>query len=74
MSKEFDSNSPFLVANGAGFIVGIATKWNSFGLGEVIVQYFDGSASSELASELRFPNGRQKAYDALNDRERATVG
>jgi len=69
MKRDFDPQSPFLVANEAGFIVGSATKWNSAGLGEVIVQYFDGSASSEMASELRFPNGRKKAYEALTARE-----
>lgn len=70
MDKVFDPNSPFLVADLQGFIVGVATKWNPHGLGEVIVQYFDGSADSAFASELRFPNGRQKAYEALHSRER----
>lgn len=74
MSKRFDPNSPFLVADSQGFIIGSATKWNNAGIGEVIVQYFDGSADSAFASELIFPNGRQKAYDALNARERDSIG
>lgn len=74
MSRDFDPKSPFLVADAQGFITGVATKWNPHGVGEVIVQYFDGSADSAFASELRFPNGRQKAYEALSERERESTG
>lgn len=66
---EYDSNAPNLVADSEGFIVGVATKWNEHGIGEVIVQYFDGSADSAYASELKFPNGREEAYEWLNARE-----
>lgn len=68
-TRDFDPEAPNLVANEGGFVVGIATKWNPHGLGEIIVQYFDGSTSSMYASELRFPNGRQKAYEYLTARE-----
>lgn len=66
MKVTYDPSAPNLVADRDGFVVGIATKWNVHGVGEVIVQYFDGSASSEFASELEFPNGRTEAYDYLN--------
>jgi len=66
---KYDPDAPNLVADREGFIVGVVTKWNNHGVGEVIVQYFDGSADSAFASELKFPNGRQKAYDWLNSRE-----
>lgn len=55
-----------LVADKDGKPIGIATKWNPHGLGEVIVQYFDGSASSMLISELNFPNGKAFALRWLN--------
>lgn len=67
--RQFDPDAPNLVADREGFVVGTATRWNNHGTGEVIVQYFDGSASSEFASELRFPNGRQRAYEWLTARE-----
>jgi hypothetical protein len=63
-------DAPNLVADKDGFVVGIVTGWNPHGLGECIVQYFDGSASSMFASELNFPNGREVAYEWMNDRER----
>ena len=69
-SRRFDPNNPLLIADKEGFVIGVATKWNLHGTGEIIVQYFDGSADSAFASELQFPNGRQKAYEVLNARER----
>lgn len=66
---KYFADSPNLVADDEGFIIGWADKWNPHGLGEVIVWYFDGSASSEFASELNWPNGRQEAYEWLNRRE-----
>ena len=69
MSVKYNPKAPNLVADSEGFIVGIVTKWNPCGIGEVIVQYFDGSASSMYASELEFPNGREEAYEWLNSRE-----
>lgn len=69
MKRDFDPDSPYLVADREGFVIGTAIRWNNVGIGEIIVQYFDGSASSEFASELKFPNGRQRAYEALHARE-----
>jgi len=66
----YDSNALNLVADNDGFVVGVATQWNYHGIGEVIVQYFDGSADSAFASELNFPNGREVAYGWLNSKER----
>jgi len=67
-------DAPNLVADSEGFPVGWATQWNYHGIGEVIVQYVDGSASSEFASELEFPNGREVAYEWLNAKERNSIG
>lgn len=61
--------APNLVADSEGFVIGLATKWNPVGLGEVIVVFFDGSADSMVASEIHFPNGREEAYNWLNKRE-----
>jgi hypothetical protein len=66
---KYDPKAPNLVADSEGFIVGIVTGWNPIGLGECIVQYFDGSADSAYATELNFPNGRKEAYGWLNQRE-----
>jgi hypothetical protein len=38
-------------------------------LGECIVQYFDGSASSEIFSELKFMRGPEPARIYLNNKE-----
>lgn len=65
----YNPDAPNLVADSQGFVVGIVTQWNLHGVGEVIVQYFDGSADSAFASELNFPNGRTEAYNWLNSRE-----
>lgn len=69
MKNRYDPYAPNLVADQDGFIVGVLTHWNPHGLGEAIVQYFDGSADSAFVSELNFPNGRDKAYTWLNQRE-----
>lgn len=69
MGNRYDSKAPNLVADSEGFIVGLAIKWNPVGVGEIIVQYFDGSTDSAVARELRFPNGREVAYEWLNKRE-----
>jgi hypothetical protein len=65
----YSKDAPNLVADSEGFVVGITTGWNPHGLGECIVQYFDGSADSAFFSELNFPNGREKASEWLNARE-----
>lgn len=66
----YNMNAPNLVTDSDGIPIGIVTGWNPHGLGEAIVQYFDGSASSCLVAELNFPNGREVAYTWLNERER----
>lgn len=66
----YNPKAPNLVGDSEGFIVGVVTGWNPHGIGECIVQYFDGSADSAVASELTFPNGRDVAYEWLNSRER----
>lgn len=66
----YDHGASNLVADSEGFVVGVVIGWNPHGVGECIVQYFDGSADSAIASELNFPNGREKAYEYLNGKER----
>ena len=66
---EYNPDAPNLVADSDGFIVGIVTRWNPAGIGEMIVQYFDGSADSAFAAELNFPNGRIRAYEWCDDQE-----
>lgn len=66
---SYDKSAPNLVSDVQGFVIGYAQKWNPVGIGEVIVWFFDGSADSMVASEIGFPNGREKAYDWLNKRE-----
>lgn len=66
---NFDPTAPNLVADSDGFVVGVITHWNPHGIGECIVQYFDGSADSAFFSELVFPNGREEAMNWLNNRE-----
>jgi hypothetical protein len=68
---KYDPKAPNLVADSEGFVIGAAVRWNPVGVGECIVQFFDGSASSMFASELNFPNGRLEAYEWLNKREPA---
>jgi hypothetical protein len=65
----YDPNAVNLVADSEGFVVGFAEKWNPDGIGEIIVQYFNGSKDSATASELNFPNGREEAYQWLNQKE-----
>lgn len=69
MSHVKDTNAPNLVCNDNEEIVGIVTHWNPHGLGECIVQYFDGSADSAFFKELSFPNGEQRARDYLDSLE-----
>lgn len=59
---------PDTVADKEGNIIGSVVKWNPVGFGECIVQYNDGSASSELFSELIFPGGRDEALEFLYSR------
>jgi hypothetical protein len=66
---KYYATAPNLVGDSEGFPVGAAVRWNPYGIGEVIVQYFDGSSDSVYFSELTFPNGRDEAYDYLNARE-----
>jgi hypothetical protein len=66
---KYDPDAPNLVADSEGFHIGIATGWNPVGVGECIVQFFAGDASSMLFSELIWPNGKDKAMDYLNNRE-----
>lgn len=66
---KFNPKAVNLVADSGGFVVGVANRWNPVGVGEIIVQYFDGSADSAFASELNFPNGREEAYIYLNSLE-----
>jgi hypothetical protein len=65
----YDPDAANLVADKDGKIVGIITRWNPHGLGEAIVQYFDGSADSAFFKELIFPNGADKARQFLNRTE-----
>lgn len=64
--------SPTIVVNTEGLPIGIATKFNPHGLGEVIVQYFDGSADSALFNELRFLHDPVEALRHLRWVENAT--
>lgn len=63
------SKRPNAVANEHGDIVGFVTHWNSVGIGECIVQYFDGSADSAYFKELNFPNGERAAREYLDSKE-----
>ena len=65
----YDPDAPNLVANVNGEVVGAAVKWNEHGLGECIVQFFDGSADSAIFQELRFVNGQEQARQYLNRKE-----
>lgn len=58
-----------LVIDEEGTVVGVATKWNPHGIGECIVQYFDGSSDSAIFSELEFRHGSDKAREYLNSLE-----
>jgi hypothetical protein len=66
---RFDRDLPNLVLDEENRSIGIAVKWNPVGLGECIVQYFDGSASSEIFSELKFMRGPEPARIYLNNKE-----
>jgi hypothetical protein len=63
------ADSPTLVAKDDGTPIGVAVSWNPHGLGEMIVQFFDGSADSCLVSELHFVNGEEKAREYCNSKE-----
>ena len=63
---RFNPKALNLVADDRGNVIGTASHWNPIGVGEVIVHYFDGSASSEMFRELNFPNGRNNASRWLN--------
>lgn len=60
---------PYLIADDKGVVCGMVTHWNPHGTKEVIVQYFDGSGSSEYFGDLTFPNGAEKAREYLNSKE-----
>jgi hypothetical protein len=64
----YDPNAVNLVADSEGSVVGFAEKWNPDRVEEIIVQYFDGSKDSAVADELNFPNGREEAYQWLNQK------
>lgn len=66
---NYDPNAPNLVLNKQGSVVGIVTRWNPYGIGEAIVQFFDGSADSCIFKELNFLNGADRAREYLNKRE-----
>ena len=55
-----------LVADDDGNIIGAAVKWNPHGLGECIVQFYDGSADSCMFNELNFVYGEEAARRHLN--------
>lgn len=65
----YDPKAPNLITDDKDIVCGIVTKWNPYGLGEAIVQFFDGSADSCIFSELSFPNGADKAREYLNSKE-----
>lgn len=67
---DYDPDAPNLVMDANGKHIGIVTGENMHGVGEVIVQFFDGSADSCLLRELRFPNGRAKCIKWLQEKER----
>jgi hypothetical protein len=67
---EQNPDAPNLIYDDRRVICGCVTHWNPFGLGEAIVQFFDGSADSAIFSELQFVNGREKAREYLNSQER----
>lgn len=71
---EYDRTAPNLVGDPTGESVGIATKWNEHGLGECIVQFFDGSADSCIFTEVNWPNGEEAARKWLNDEEARRIG
>lgn len=56
-----DMSAPNLIANDDGEPIGIVTGYNPTGIGEMIVQYFDGSADSAFVKELNFFNGEDAA-------------
>lgn len=62
-------SAPNLVVNDDGEPIGIVTGYNSVGVGEMIVQFFDGSADSCLINELKFRNGKIAAYKYCDDKE-----
>lgn len=64
-----DVTAPNIVVDPSGHPEGIVTMWNPHGIGECIVQFFDGSASSMFFTELTFLNGMDQARKYLNDRE-----
>lgn len=63
---SYAKDDPCLVANDDGEVIGVVTQWNPHGIGEAIVQFFNGSADSAIFKELNFPNGKNKARDYLN--------
>jgi hypothetical protein len=69
MHRSYDMHAPNIIADSDGNVVGVAVKWNPSGIGEIIVQYFDGSADSAYGKDLHFPNGREKAYEYLSSLE-----
>lgn len=66
---KYDPMAPNLVADDEGNHVGVVTHWNPHGVGEAIIQYFDGSATSEIIDEINFPNGREAAVKYMSDKE-----
>lgn len=65
-----DLTAPNIVLNNKDEPVGIVTGFNPHGIGEMLVQFFDGSADSCMINELRFLNGEHAArmYCAAKER------
>lgn len=66
---NYDPDNVLLVKDRMHNVVGVATKWNPCGIGECIVQYFDGSASSELFGEILWVHNSTDARLKLNSLE-----
>jgi hypothetical protein len=58
-----------IVLDENGNAIGAITHWNPHGLGECIVQYYDGSADSAIFSELNLVD-KEEARIYLNSLER----
>lgn len=64
-----DFDKPNIVVDDLAMPIGTAYKWNPVGLGECLVQFFDGSADSCVFSELVWLNGPERALEYLNSLE-----
>lgn len=66
---KVNATSPNIVVNDRGNMVGCVTHWNPSGIGEAVVQYFDGSADSATFKELKFLHGEEAARKYLDDKK-----